>query len=73
MTLSWIVTGLIIVLVARLIWVEVRQGRRIEHRLSKTNAEIDSVKHSALATYQARFGKDPTGVFATPTQAAKKP
>jgi hypothetical protein len=61
--ISWIITGVLALLVARIIWVEVKCGRKFKGALATTNAQIEEIKQSATANYRAKFGRDPTDTF----------
>ncbi len=61
--ISWIVTGVLALVIARVVWIEVKCGRRFKGALATTNAQIDAIKQSATANYRAKFGRDPTGTF----------
>lgn len=70
--IAWVVTGILALLVMRIVWIEVKCGRRTHDALSKTDAEINIIKQSATESYRAKFGKDPTGVFHTVSSHATK-
>ena len=73
--ISWIITGVLALAVARIIWVEVKCGRRFKGALATTNEQIETIKRSATANYRAKFGRDPTGTFEVveiPQAASKK-
>lgn len=73
--ISWIITGILALVIARVIWVEVKCGRRFKGALATTNAQIEAIKQSATANYRAKFGRDPTGTFEIvdlPQTASKK-
>ena len=63
--ISWIVTIALALAVARIVWVEVKCGRKFKVNLASTNEQIEAIKRSATETYRAKFGKDPTGTFPT--------
>ena len=60
---SWFVTVALALIVARIIWVEVKCGRKTKSALATTNAQIESIKRSATEKYRAKFGKDPTAPY----------
>lgn len=61
--ISWIITGVLALAIVRIIWVEVKCGRRFKGALATTNAQIEEIKLSATANYRAKFGRDPTDTF----------
>lgn len=61
---SWIITGLLAVVIAWIIYTEVRCGRRSKAFLAKANEEINALGRSATIAYRAKFGRDPTAPFA---------
>ena len=63
--ISWIVTGVLALAVLRIVWVEVKCGRKFKVNLATTNEQIESIKRNATETYRTKFGKDPTGTFPT--------
>ena len=74
---SWIITGILALAIARIIWIEVKCGRRFKGTLAATNAQIETIKRSATESYRAKYGRDPTGTFEIvdlpqPAQAASK-
>lgn len=73
--ISWIITIVLALLIVRIVWVEVKCGRKFKGALATTNAQIESIKQSATANYRAKFGRDPTGTFEIvdlPQAASKK-
>jgi cytochrome b len=63
--ISWIITIALALLVARIVWTEVKCGRKFKTNLASTNEQIESIKKHATTTYRAKFGRDPTGAFET--------
>jgi hypothetical protein len=63
--ISWVITGILALMVARIVWIEVRHGRKVKSDLTSTNEQIESIKRNVTETYRAKFGKDPTGTFPT--------
>lgn len=63
--ISWVVTLALAVVVARIVWVEVKCGRKFKDSLATTNEQIESIKRNATETYRAKFGRDPTGTYPT--------
>lgn len=57
--ISWIVTFVVVALVGRIVWAEVKCGRRSRDFLSKLNSDITHIHSRASITYRARYGKDP--------------
>jgi hypothetical protein len=73
--ISWIITGILALAIIRIVWVEVKCGRRFKGTLANTNEQIEEIKRSATANYRAKFGRDPTGTFEIvdmPQAASKK-
>ena len=75
--ISWVITGILALAVLRIVWVEVKCGRKFKGNLASTNEQIESIKRSVTETYRAKFGRDPTGAFPltdveAPRAAAKK-
>ena len=60
---AWIITGTLAIIIAMIIYTEVKCGRRSKDFLVKANAEIDTLRHNAMRAYRARFGRDPTAPF----------
>ena len=63
--ISWVITGLLALAVIRIVWVEVKCGRKFKGALASTNEQIESIKRNATEAYRAKFGRDPTGTFET--------
>lgn len=59
----WITTVFLALMVARIIYLEVRDGRRSRVAQEITRVQIDTLKNKAIVRYQTKFGRDPTGVF----------
>ncbi len=73
--ISWIITGILALAVVRIVWVEVKCGRKFKGNLNSTNEQIESIKKSVTETYRAKYGRDPTGTFETvdmPGRVAKR-
>lgn len=63
--LVWIITAAVVLVVGRIVYLEVRCGRRNTMFLDKTDAQIASFKEQATERYRAKFGRDPTDTFKT--------
>lgn len=63
--ISWVVTVVLALVVARIIWIEVKCGRKFKGALVSTNEQIESIKQNVTATYRAKYGRDPTGTYET--------
>lgn len=61
--ISWIATVTLALVVLRIVWVEVKCGRKSNTALTSTNEQIESIKRSATERYRAKYGKDPTAQF----------
>ncbi len=61
--ISWLATIVLALVVARIIWVERKCGRRFKDTLATTNEQIESIKRSATDHYRSKFGRDPTEQF----------
>jgi hypothetical protein len=61
--MSWIATGVLAFIVALIVVVEMRCGRRNKVFHAKLDPEVDALKTSVLTKYRERFGKDPTAEF----------
>jgi len=59
----WLITAVLAVVIAWIVFTEVKCGRRSENFFIKTNAEIDALRRSAMIAYRAKFGRDPTAPF----------
>lgn len=62
---TWIITGLLIVVIARVVYAEVKHGRRTKDFLENISPEIEALNNSVARKYRAKFGKDPTLQFPT--------
>lgn len=77
--LVWIITAVVVLVVARIVYLEVICGRRSRAFLAETNVQIASVTQLAKDRYRAKFGRDPTMphgvpvVSEMPKAASKKP
>lgn len=74
--ISWFATIVLALVVARIVWVEVKCGRKTKTALASTNEQIERIKHNATVRYRAKYGRDPTEQFPVvdlPTTATKKP
>jgi hypothetical protein len=60
---SWLITALLAVIIAWIIYTEVRCGRRSKAFLAKANEEINALGRSATIAYRAKYGRDPTAPF----------
>lgn len=63
--ISWATTVVLALLIVRIVWIEVKCGRKSKDTLASTNEQIETIKRSATERYRAKFGKDPTGAFET--------
>jgi hypothetical protein len=73
--ISWSATITLALIIARIMWVEIKCGRKNKSALSSTSEQINSIKQSATERYRAKFGRDPTGTFEQvdlPQVASKK-
>jgi hypothetical protein len=61
--MSWIVTGVLALVVGLVIWTEIRCGRRNKVFHQRLDPEVDALKNSVVTKYRERFGKDPTAEF----------
>lgn len=59
--ITWIMTTLVVLVAAYIMWLEARHTRRTNDDLAKTTEQIEAVKQSATRTYRIKYGKDPTG------------
>ena len=57
---TWIITGVLALLVGLIVYAEIRCGRRTKHFLEAISPEIDALNSSVLRKYRAKYGKDPT-------------
>lgn len=63
--ISWGITLVLGLAIARIVWIEIKCGRRHKSVLSSTNEQINSIKMSVTERYREKFGRDPTGSFET--------
>ena len=73
--ISWIATVALALIVIRIVWVEVKFGRRSNTALASTNEQIESIKRNVTEKYREKYGKDPTSQFPlvdVPKTAAKR-
>lgn len=61
--ISWIATIALALVVARIVWVEVKYGRKSTSALTTTNEQIETIKRNVTERYREKFGKDPTAQF----------
>lgn len=61
--ISWIATITLALVVARIVWVEVKCGRKSKTALASTNEQIESIKRNVTEKYREKYGKDPTAQF----------
>jgi hypothetical protein len=61
--MSWIATGVLALIVALIVGVEMRCGRRNKIFHARLDPEVDALKNSVVMKYRERFGKDPTAEF----------
>ena len=61
--ISWLVTVLLAAVVARIVWIEVKFGRKSNIALASTNEQIEAIKLNVTESYRSKFGKDPTAQF----------
>jgi hypothetical protein len=57
--IGWIMTGVLLLVVARIVWAEVKCGRKSHDFLSKINQDITTLHSQATTTYRSKFGRDP--------------
>lgn len=57
--LVWTMTAVLALVVAYIVRLEIKCGRRNDERLARTSAEIATIAHKATLTYRAKFGEDP--------------
>jgi hypothetical protein len=75
---SWIITAVLALAIAWIIYTEMKCGRRSKSMLAKTNEDINTLRRNATVAYRARYGRDPTAPFAlvdddTPKVSSKGP
>lgn len=63
--ISWVITGILALVVARIVWIEVKCGRKFKGTLVSTNEQIESIKQHVTETYRAKYGREPTGPYET--------
>lgn len=69
----WISTLVLVIVLAAIVWAEVRSGRRNRVRLAKTQQQIDDLAKVTFDRHREMFGKDATGTFPLmTTDPAKK-
>lgn len=61
--ISWIATIALALVVARIVWIEIKCGRKSKTALASTNEQIESIKRNVTEKYRAKYGKDPTAQF----------
>lgn len=61
--MSWIITGVLALVVGLIVWTETRCARRNKVFHAQFDPEVDALKNSVLMKYRERFGKDPTAEF----------
>lgn len=61
--MSWIMTGILAVIVGLIVWAEARHERRNKIFHAKVDPAVDALRDSVLSKYRERFGKDPTVEF----------
>jgi hypothetical protein len=74
--ISWIITAVLGLFIARIVWIEVRFGRVTKTKLMATNAQIEDIKQNVTRRYREKFGKDPTNQYPlveAPKVATKRP
>lgn len=60
---TWIMTGLLALIIVMIIYAEVRHGRRTKHFLAEISPEIKALNDSVMRKYREKYGKDPTMPF----------
>lgn len=60
---TWIITGLLVAIIARVVYAEIRHGRRTKNFLEHISPEIEALNDSVTRKYRAKYGKDPTLQF----------
>lgn len=61
--MSWIVTGILTLIVSLIIWTEMRHERRNKRFHKKMDPEVEALRDHVVLKYRERFGKDPTLEF----------
>lgn len=61
--MSWLITGVLALIVGLIVWTEIRCARRNKVFHAQFDPEVDALKKSVLTKYRERFGKDPTEQF----------
>lgn len=59
----WLITIILAVVIAWIVYTEVKCGRRSKAFLAQANKEINALGRSATIAYRAKFGRDPTAPF----------
>lgn len=59
----WISTLVLVIVLAAIVWTEIRSGRRNKIKLEKTSRQIDDLAKTTFDRHRAMFGKDATGTF----------
>jgi len=62
MNVSWIITGLLALIVGMVVYAEIRHGRRSKVVQRKIDHEIEVLHESVVTKYRAKFGREPTNV-----------
>lgn len=63
MSWSWIITGVLVLFLARIVYLEVICGRKSKEFLRNANEQIHDLRRRATESYRAKFGRDPTAPF----------
>jgi hypothetical protein len=61
--MSWLITGVLALIVGLIVWTEMRCARRNRAFHAHFDPEVDALKDSVMTKYRERFGKDPTAQF----------
>lgn len=57
--IGWIMTGVLLLFVVRIVWAEIKCGRKHHDFLSKIDEEITALNSQVTTTYRSRLGRDP--------------
>jgi len=57
--IAWLMTVAVALFVGRIVWAEVRCGRRNHAFLSKIDQDIEALRSQVIVTYKSRHGADP--------------
>jgi hypothetical protein len=57
--IGWVMTGVLLLIVMRIVWAEIKCGRKSHAFLSKIDQDITNLNNRVTTTYKSRLSRNP--------------